>query len=88
MSTKRPAPEGADSLNTTEVLMLHTKLKIIQERAVQVNKSSLESEKARDEFHNQVEKIEHRLHLKRSHTDDDTGDAHEMLAEVGRLLEA
>jgi hypothetical protein len=30
VSTKRPADEGAASLNATEVLMLHTKLKIIQ----------------------------------------------------------
>jgi hypothetical protein len=34
-STKRPSDEGAASLNATEVLMLHTKLKIIQERAAQ-----------------------------------------------------
>ena len=41
--------------NTTEVLMLHTKLKIMQERTAQVNKTVLEAEKARDEFHNQLE---------------------------------
>jgi hypothetical protein len=64
------------------VLMLHTKLKIIQERAVQANKAALEAEKVRDELHNQIEQIEQRLHPKRAHTDDDAGNAHEMLAEV------
>ncbi len=33
-STKRPADEGVASFNTTEVLMLHSRLKIIQERVV------------------------------------------------------
>ena len=32
VSTKRPADEGDVSLNTNEVLMLHIRLKIIQER--------------------------------------------------------
>jgi hypothetical protein len=32
-STKRPADEGAASLNANEVLMLHSRLKIIKERA-------------------------------------------------------
>jgi hypothetical protein len=85
VSTKRPADvdEGAVSLNTTEVLMLHTRIKMIQERAAQVNKSALETEKERDELHNQIEKIEQHLHLKTvdSHKDGD-GDAHEMLPEV------
>jgi hypothetical protein len=34
--------------------MLHTKLKMIQERAAQANKAVLEAEKARDELHNQI----------------------------------
>ena len=54
-STKRPADEGAASLNATEVLMLHTKLKVIQERAAQANKDAQEAEKASDELHNQIE---------------------------------
>ena len=44
---------GASSLNATEVLFLHTKLKIIQEHSVQANKTALEVEKARDDLHNQ-----------------------------------
>ena len=52
VSTKRPVDEGAASLNANEVLMLHSRLKIIQERVAQANKTALEVEKARDEFHN------------------------------------
>jgi hypothetical protein len=51
VSTKRAADadEGAASVNATEVLMLNTRLKMIQERAAQANKAALETEKARDE---------------------------------------
>ena len=66
--------ERVASLNTTEVLMLHAKVKMIQEHVTQTNKDTLESEKSRDEFHNQIEQIEHRLHPKRVRTDDDPGD--------------
>ena len=58
VSTKRPADEGSVSLNADEVLMLNTRLKMIQERAAQANKATLEVEKARDELHNQIEQIE------------------------------
>jgi hypothetical protein len=80
-STKRPADQG--SLNATEVLLLNTRLKMIQERTAQANKATLDAEKERDEIHNQIEQIEQRLHPKRarSHEDGD-GDAHEMLPEV------
>ena len=61
------------------VLMLHSRLKIVQERAAQANKAALEAEKERDELHNQIEQIEEQLHPKRARTHDD---AHEMLAEV------
>jgi hypothetical protein len=62
--------------------MLHSSLKIIQERAAQANMTTLEAEKDRDNLHNQIEQIEQQLHPKRAHTHDDVGDAHEMLAEV------
>jgi hypothetical protein len=81
-STKRPADEGTASLNGNEVLILHSKLKIIQTRAAQANKATLEVEKERDELHNQIQQIEEQLQPKRAHTDDDTGDVHEVLAEV------
>jgi hypothetical protein len=40
VSTKRPVDEGSVSLNTNEVLMLHRRLKIIQERGAQGNKTA------------------------------------------------
>ncbi len=66
MSTKRPVDvnEGAVSLNATEVLMLNTRLKMIQERPTQANKVVVETEKERDELHNQIEQIEQRLNPK------------------------
>jgi hypothetical protein len=80
-STKRPPDEGAASINANEVLMLHSKLKIIQARAAQANKAALEVEKARDELHNQIQQIEEQLQPKRAPTDDDAGDPHDLLAE-------
>jgi hypothetical protein len=81
-STKRPAGEVAASLTANDVLMLHRRLKMIQQRAAEANKVVLEAEKERDELHNQIEQIEEQLYPKRPHTDDDAGDAHEVLAEV------
>jgi hypothetical protein len=65
-STKRPPDEGAASLNANEVLMLHSRLKIIQARAAQANKATLEAEKQRDELHTQIEQIEEQLSAKPS----------------------
>jgi hypothetical protein len=42
-STKRPADEGATSLNATEVLMLHRRRKMIQQPAAEANKAALEA---------------------------------------------
>ena len=50
-STKRSHDEGAASLNANQVLMLHSRLKIIQARAAQANKAALEAEKERNELH-------------------------------------
>ena len=81
-STKRSHDEGAASLNANQVLMLHSRLKIIQARAAQANKAALEAEKQRDELHTQIEEIEEQLQPKRARSDADAGDAHEILAEV------
>ncbi len=62
--------------------MLHNRLRIIQARAAQVNKVALEAEKAKYELHNQIQQIEEQLQPKRVRTDDDAGDADEILAEV------
>jgi hypothetical protein len=61
-STKRPVDEGAVSLNTTEVLMLHRRLKMLQQRVVKTNKVTLETEKERDELHNQIDQIEEQMY--------------------------
>jgi hypothetical protein len=45
VSTKRSHDEGAASINTNQVLMLHSRLKIIQTRSAQANKTALEVEK-------------------------------------------
>jgi hypothetical protein len=71
--------EGTTSHNTNDVLMLRTQLKSLGERTVITNKSALESEKARDELHNQIDHIEQRLYPKRVRCHDD---AHEMITEV------
>ena len=65
-STKRSHDEGAASLNANQVLMLHSRLKIIQARAAQANKAALEAEKERDELHTQIEEIEEQLQPKRA----------------------
>jgi hypothetical protein len=81
-STKRSHDEGAASLNANQVLMLHSRLKIIQARAAQANKAALEAEKERDELHTQIEEIEEQLQPKRARSDDHADDAHEIPAEV------
>ena len=68
MSTKRPCDEGAVSLIANEVLMLHNRLKIIQEHVEEGNKTTLESEKVRDELQNQIEQIEQWMYPRRTHT--------------------
>ncbi len=47
-----------------------------------MNKAALEVEKTRDEIHSQIQQIEEHLQPKSAHTDDDFGDAHEILADV------
>jgi hypothetical protein len=42
----------------------------------------LETKNQRDDLHNEIEQIEEQLQPKRTHTHDDAGDAHEILAEV------
>jgi hypothetical protein len=85
-STKRSHDEGADSLNVNQVLMLHSRLKIIQAHATQANKAELEAEKQRDELHTQIEEIEEQLQPKRARCDADAGDAHFESVHSGRFL--
>ncbi len=72
-STKRSHDDRAASLNASQVLMLHSRLKITQARAAQVNKAALEAEKPRDELHTQIEEIEEQLQPKKGRSDADVG---------------
>ncbi len=74
--------EGGVSRNANDVLMLRAQLKSLGERTVISNKAALETEKSRDEIHNQIEQIEQRLCPKRVRSHDD---AHEILAEIDNL---
>jgi hypothetical protein len=51
-------------------------------RAEAANKVALKAEKERDAAEKAVEELKRQLQPKRARTDDDAGDAHEMLAEV------
>ncbi len=51
-------------------------------RAVAANKLALEAEKERDAAEKAVEELKRQFQPKRPRTDDDAGDAHEVLAEV------
>jgi hypothetical protein len=51
-------------------------------RAEAANKLALEAEKERDAAEKAVEELKRQLQPRRPRTDDDAGDAHEMLAEV------
>jgi hypothetical protein len=62
--------------------MLHIRLKIIQAHAAEANKVTLDAEKQRDELHTQIEEIEEQMQPKRTRSDADSGDAHEILTEV------
>ncbi len=49
------------------MLILHRRFKMIQQRPEEGNKVSLETEKERDELHNQIEQIEEQR-IRREHT--------------------
>ena len=58
------------------------KLEQTKARAKTANKLALEAEKERDAAEKEVEELKRQLQPKRPHTDDDAGDAHEMLVNV------
>jgi hypothetical protein len=64
------------------VLQAMMQLQQAKSRAEAANKLALEAEKERDTVEKAVEELKRQLQPKRPHTDDDAGDAHEMLAEV------
>ncbi len=65
VSTKRPVDEGGVSRNANDVLMLRTKPKSLEERAVIANEFVLETEKERDKLHKELDFIDVHLQGKR-----------------------
>ncbi len=84
--TKKATADAASSVivspDTKNVLQAMMQLRQAKSRAEATNKVALESEKERDAGEKTVEELKRHLQPKRSHTDDDAGDPHEMLAEV------
>ncbi len=68
-----------DAPNVLQEMM---KLQQAKSRAETANKIALEAEKERDGAETAVEELKRHLQPKRPRTDDDAGDAHEVLAEV------
>ena len=58
------------------------KLEQAKARAKTANKLTLETEKERDAVEKAVEELTRQLQPKRTHTHDDSGDAHDLIAEV------
>ena len=84
--TKKAAAD-ADSAATVSpdapnVLQAMMQLRQAKSRAEAANKLALEAEKERDAAEKAVEELKRQLQPKRPRTDDDAGDAHEVLAEV------
>jgi hypothetical protein len=73
------ATVGPDAPNVLQAMM---QLQQAKSRAEAANKLALEAEKERDAAEKAVEELKRLWHPKRPRTDDDAGDAHEVLAEV------
>jgi hypothetical protein len=70
-------------VHPTELACLQELLKRLQDRHEKTaNKVALEAEKERDAAETAVEELKRQLQPKRARTDDDAGDAHEMLVNV------
>jgi hypothetical protein len=67
--------------DTPNVLQAMMKLERAKACAKTANKVALEVEKEKDAPERAVEKLKRQLQPKRTHTDDDAGDAHDLLAE-------
>ncbi len=67
--------------DTPNVLQTMMKLEQAKARAKTVNTVALETEKEKDAAEKTVEELKRKLQPKRARTDDDAGDAHDLLAE-------
>ena len=83
---KKAAADAASAAtvdpDAPNVLQAMMQLQQAKSRAEAANKLALEAEKERDAAEKAVEELKRQLQPKRPRTDDDAGDAHEMLAEV------
>jgi hypothetical protein len=70
------------SPDTPNVLQAMMQIRQAKSRVEDANKLALEVEKERDGTEKALEELKRQLQPKREHTDDDAGDAHEMIAEV------
>jgi hypothetical protein len=68
--------------DTPNMLQAMMQIQQAKSRAEAANKLALEAEKERDATEKAVEELKRQMQPKRPRTDDDTGDAHEVLAEV------
>ncbi len=68
--------------DTPNVLQAMMKLEQAKRHAKSANKVALETEKEKDTAGKVVEELKRQLQPKRTHTDDDSTDVHEMLTEV------
>ena len=71
------ATVNPDAPNVLQAMM---KLEQANARAKTANKVALEAEKEKDAAEKAVEELKRQLHPKRARTDDDAGDAHDLLA--------
>ncbi len=82
---KKAAADAASaatvSPDTPNVLQAMMKLDQSKGRAKTVNKVALEAEKEKDAAEKAVEELKRQLQPKRVRTDDDAGDAHDLIAE-------
>ena len=76
------ASAAAVSPDAPNVLQAMMKLEQAKARAKTANKVALEAEKEKDAAEKEVEELKRQLQPKRARTDDDAGDAHDLLAEV------
>ena len=83
---KKAAADAASAAtvdpDAPNVLQAMMQLQQAKSRAEAANKLALEAEKERDAAEKAVEELKRQLQPKRPRTDDDAGDAHEVLAEV------
>jgi hypothetical protein len=84
--TKKAVADAQEAVtvnpDTPNVLQTMMKLEKVKVRAKNSSKVALEVEKENDAAEKAVEELKRQLQPKRAHTDDDVGDAHDLLAEL------